>query len=216
MMMDRGESTRNDGTSISLQMGEAIVVRLSQLERELRASRRTSAFLSIGLVAATVLAIGALGTAVLFRGRVSALETRQIVLKDENNVDRAMLHVTTEGAAALHINDRNGVGRLRFSVLENGAPGVALTDGRGRSRAVLGFLPEQGGTLVFADEQGNTRAVLGLTGAQGASLAFLDGLGATRASFGIDESGEPAWSLNERDAPPVTPPAAPDTTGSSN
>jgi len=210
--MERNDPLGTDNSSISLQMGEAIVVRLAQLEREMRASRRTSALLSMGLIAATILAVGALGTSVLFRGRVNALEARQIVLKDEQGVNRAMLRIMDDGAASLMINDRNGVGRLRLSVLDNGAPGVALTDGRGRARAVLGFLPDQGGTLAFADEQGNTRAVLGLTGLQGASLAFLDGFGATRASFGIDENGEPAWSVNEQTAaapPPDTSAVSP-------
>lgn len=199
-----------DSPTLSLQMGEAIVVRLSQLERELKAARRTTALVSAGLVAATALAVIALGTAVLFRGRVDALETQQIVLRDASGVSRAMLRVAEDGSSSLAINDRNGVARLRLSVLESGAPGVALTDNRGRARVVLGFLPEEGATLAFADEQGNTRAVLGLTGTQGASLAFLDGVGATRASFGIDEMGEPSWSVAEGRRP------AADTTAGSN
>lgn len=198
---------RADTSSLSLQMGEAIVVRLAHLERDLKSARRTNALLSVGLVASTALAIVALGTAVLFRGNVNALETRQIVLKDEQGVNRATLRVADDGSSSLMLQDRNGVGRLRLTVLDNGAPGIALTDNRGRSRAVLGFLPEQGGTLAFADEQGNTRAVLGLTGGQGASLAFLDGFGATRASFGLDEDGDPSFSLAQEPArrtPPDT------------
>ncbi len=195
--MERDEGKRDP--SISMQMGEAIVVRLSQVERELRAARRTIALVSLGLVAATALAVVSLATAIWFRGNVDALQTRQIVLSDEQGISRAVVRVQEDNAASLVLQDRNGVGRLRLSVLENGSPGIALSDNRGRARAVLGFLPEQGGTLVFADEEGNTRAVFGVTGNLGASLAFLDGFGVTRASFGIDDNGEPSWLVNQRE-----------------
>lgn len=197
------ESQPGNSSTISLQMGEAIVVRLSQLERELKSARRTTALLSFGLIAATALAIFALVSAVLFRGRIDAIETQQIVLRDAQGVNRATLRVTEDGTSSLSINDRNGTARLRLSVLQSGDPGIALSDNRGRARAVLGFLPEQGSTLVFADEQGSTRAVLGLTGTQGASLAFLDALGNTRASFGIDETGEANWAISEAGTEPA-------------
>ena len=184
--------------SLTLQMGEAIVVRLAQLERDLKAARRTIALLSAGLVAATALAVIAFGSSVLLRGRADAVETQQLVLHDAQGISRAVMRVADDGTASLVLQDRNATARLRLSVLDNGAPGISLLDNRGRSRAVLAFLPEQGGTLVFADEQGNTRAVLGLSGPQGASLAFLDATGATRANIGIDEDGEPTFGIADR------------------
>ena len=197
-------------SSLSFQMGEAIIVRLSHVERELKSARRTNAMLSAGLIATTVLAILALGTALLFRGRADTIDTQQIVLRDAEGAERGVFRTTEEGGAILTLQDRNGLARLRLSVLNEGSAGVALTDNRGRSRVVLGFLPEQGGTLVFADEDGNSRAVLGVTGERAATLAFLDGFGATRASFGIDETGVPSWAVSE--GPPSAPVPA-DTTG---
>lgn len=197
-------------SSISFQMGEAIIVRLSQVERELKSARRTNAMLSAGLIAATLLAVLALGTALLFRGRVSAIDTQQIVLRDTEGAERGVFRINDDGGAVLALQDRNGLARLRLSVLNEGSAGIALTDSRGRSRVVLGFLPEQGGTLVFADEEGNSRAVLGVTGEQAASLAFLDGFGTTRASFGIDDTGVPAWAINEGTSAATVPA---DTTG---
>lgn len=183
---------------IGVRLGEAVVVRLAQVEREHRALRRVNALLSVGLVASILLAVVALSYAILFRGSVEALETSQLVLRDAEGVVRGVWQIGPDGNAVLALNDRNGVNRLRFSVLETGAPGLSLTDARGRSRVVLALLPEEGGTLVFADDQGNTRAVLGLSPTAAGSLAFLDASGATRAGVGVDEDGDASWFMNER------------------
>jgi hypothetical protein len=185
------------GSPISMQMGEAVIVRLVSLERELKALQRSNALLLAALIASLLLGVGAIASSIVMRGRTHTLQAREILLKDANGLTRASWRVDESDEVALALNDPNGVMRLRVSVLRDGGPGIVLMDRNRRSRIVLA-LNNDTGTLAFADDEETTRAVLGLGTDRAATLVFVDGQGTARAGLGVDESGAPTWTFIER------------------
>jgi hypothetical protein len=199
--MNHDPGPPRETSSLSTQMGEALMARLLRLEREQQSLRRTGILLAAGLAASIALAIFAVVT--VRPDRDGVFEGREFVLRGEDGIARGTWRIQDDGAAALLLHDRNGVTRLRLTVLNDGAPGLALLDRQARNRVVLGFLPDETGTLAFADAQGATRAVLGVTAGDAATLVFVDGDGVTRAGLGIDMDGSPTWTLVERGREPV-------------
>jgi hypothetical protein len=124
----------------------------------------------------------------------SSLETRGVVLRDADGVERGSLGVGPDGAVTLSLRDERAQTRLRLSVLEDGSPGVSLLDSHGDTRAILGFLPDGTTTLVFADAGSVARTVLGVTPDGASRIVFSDDVGDARAAVGVDGAGRPEVS----------------------
>ena len=168
--------------------------RIEALENNIHARRRLR---SVSLLTAVVaLGLSILGLTrvrdALVRGEVyPALETRALVLRDGEGLERAALRVGEDGNVSLSLRDDGARARLRLSVLVDGSPGVSLLDENGDTRAILGFLPDGTTTLVFADAGSIARSVLALTPDGASRIVFSDALGDTRAAVGVDGNGRP-------------------------
>ena len=202
--MNPGDSPY-DAPPISTQMGEALVVRLSRLERQNHMLRRVTIVMGLGLLTAFLLSLLALRATGALSGE-AGISVRRIVLRDAAGIARGSWYVSNDGAATLEMNDLNAVMRLKLTVLQDGSPGLVYADKNAQTRVVLGLLAGEGGSLAFADEQGNTRAVLGLAPDAAANLVFSDQFGSPRAGFGVSASGVPHWTLSDdaSRAPPDT------------
>jgi hypothetical protein len=207
--MNPGESPY-DGPPITTQMGEALVVRLSRLERQNHMLRRLTVVLGLGLLTAFLLSLFALRATGALSGE-NGVSVRRITLRDAAGMTRGSWHVSEDGAATLELNDLNGVMRMKLTVLQDGSPGLVYQDKNAQTRVVLGLLAGEGGSLAFADEQGNTRAVLGLAPDAAGNLVFSDQYGSPRAGFGVSAAGTPHFTLaDDASRPP------PDTTSASS
>jgi hypothetical protein len=180
---------------------------LAGVERRIAALERTTSTRGrFGWVAPTLAVVALLATAML-AGRMSdtyrlgtvapVLQASEVVLKDENGVQRAALGVQNQGQTTLTLSDPNGRARLRLSVLPDGSPGVSLLDTDGQNRAILGLLEDGTTTLVFADRGAVARGVFALTPDGAARMIFSDQRGVTRAAVGVGADGTPEVSTIE-------------------
>jgi hypothetical protein len=206
-------NTEVPGTDQLREMEARVARRLGQAERENERLRRR---MGLVLAAAGLAVVASAASLVLTLGgtpsiSARAVETRELVLRDEAGRVRARLGTTADGVARLALVDRDGRARLRMSLLADGSPGVTFSDAAGRTRAVLGVLPDQTTSLVIADRGGRTRAVLGYSPDETVELVFADREGTTRAALGVSNGGLPALTLLEdapRPAAPVEEPVA--------
>jgi hypothetical protein len=187
------------GSPISMQMGEAVIVRLVSLERETKALQRSNGLLLAALIASLLLGVGAIASSIVTRGRTHTLEAREILLKDANGMTRAVWRVDDTDDVEFALHDPNGVMRLRMAVLRDGEPFMALMDRNRRLRIVLAQDNDRG-TLTFSDGEEAQRAVLGLGTDRTATLMFVDGQGSPRAGLAVDEAGDPTWTFVERES----------------
>lgn len=173
----------------------------ASLDRRIEALEQRSR-LRRGLLATGLLAsIGAFGVSVFCLGQLQdvyrvgevapALETRALILRDSDGLERGALRAAEDGTVGLSLKDSQAGTRLRLSVLGDGSPGVSLLDGEGNTRAILGFLPDGTTTLVFADDGSVARVVLALTPDGASRIVFSDPFGQTRAAVGVDGEGRP-------------------------
>jgi hypothetical protein len=180
---------------ITTQMGEALLVRITRLERQIAMSKRINVILGVGLLATFALSSIALSASGAFSSDTT-VEGEAFILRDAMGLERGRWGVAENGDVLLELKDQVPSPRLRFSVLSDGSPGISLKDGRGGNRAVLATL-EGETSLAIADGDGNTRAVLGLQRNDAASLLFM-GLGQDpRAGLGVDGLGVPIFMMAE-------------------
>ena len=130
-----------------------------------------------------------------FPGEVAPiLETRAMVLRGPEGLERGALRVGADGTVSVTLSDQRARPRIRLSVLADGSPGVSLLDSDGDTRAVLGLLPDGTTTLVFADAGSVARTVLALTPDGASRIVFSDQFGETRTAVGVDGEGRPEVS----------------------
>ena len=92
--------------------------------------------------------------------RATTIEAQAFVVRDAAGKQRASLHLSPEGGAALSFFDPAGVGRAALRVDRDGSPDLTLLDQAAKVRAVVRV--EQAGLpgLVFFDQAGKARATL--------------------------------------------------------
>jgi hypothetical protein len=93
---------------------------------------------------------------------LQSLTAQEIMLRDDDGIERGRLGTDSEGRAVLSLSDRDGRERIRLTVLADGSPGVTIHDPDAQPRAVLGYLPDGTTNLIFTDRSGAIRTLVGV------------------------------------------------------
>ncbi|MFL5462041.1 MAG: hypothetical protein ACJ8A6_03285 [Gemmatimonadales bacterium] len=184
-----------------------LTVRIEEQARENRRLRR----LWMGTVVTGALLLGLATALVIVTARhglpgsvPDLIETRQLILRDQNGAIRGTWSTGDKGSVRLQLLSPGSKAGLSLAVLEGGASGITVRDSAGRSRAVLGLLPDQTVSMLFADENGTTRTVLSLVRGGASTLVFADRSGSAKVGMGVDAKGQSTLTLPdaERQAEP--------------
>ncbi len=130
----------------------AVVKRLEKVERQNR--RMKVGGIIISLVASASLLMGQA------MPKPTTVEGEAFVVRDATGNQRAALHLTPDGGAALSFFDLAGKIRAALRVDREGSPDLTLLDEAAKIRAILRV--ERAGLpgLVFFDQAGRARATL--------------------------------------------------------
>jgi hypothetical protein len=170
------------GTPPSPQL-KAVVDRLTRLEEQHRRLQRLSA----GLFGIAVLLTVVLAVVLFIRTRPrTALEARQLVLRDEEGRARVVLGAGEAGGVRLTFQDDQEKGRLELA-LDGGGPAVTLRDEQGRARALLASRAGGAVNLTFQDDREKGRLELALQ-KNGPRMSVYDDNLRGGALFSVDDN----------------------------
>jgi hypothetical protein len=145
---------REEGTAMTAQTADlaAMVTRLERLERQ--NWRMKVGGIMVVLVASAGLLMGQA------MPKATTVEAEAFVVRDATGNQRAALHLTPDGGAALTFFDPAAKIRAALRVDREGSPDLTLLDEAARIRAILRV--ERAGLpgLVFFDQAGKPRATL--------------------------------------------------------
>jgi hypothetical protein len=130
----------------------AVVTRLEQVERQ---NRR----MKIGGILVVLVASAGLLMAQAMP-KTTTVEAQAFVVRDATGTQRAALHLTPDGGAALSFLDPAGRGRAALRIDREGSPDLTLLDQTATTRAVLRVERNGAPGLVLYDPAGKPRATL--------------------------------------------------------
>lgn len=114
---------------------------------------------------------------VRFGVRLGATEDPELVLYDENRMERAGLGLDADGRSSLELCDKKGKVRAALRVVPDGTPALALFAEQGEGGAMLLVPPASGTGLSLRDEKGEPRARLSLLADGSPQLVLSDSEG---------------------------------------
>lgn len=180
---------------ITTQMGEALLVRITRIERQLAMAKRLNLILVFGLLLSLALAGLALSSSGAFSSDTT-VRAGAFVLQDAAGNARGRWNINADGDVVFELNDQVPSPRLRLSVLPDGSPGISLKDNRQSNRVVMALL-EGEGSLAIADATGVTRALFGLAPNDAMNLILFDRSQTARTGLSVDANGIPAFLMND-------------------
>jgi hypothetical protein len=144
----------------------AVVTRLEKVERQ-------NWWMKVGGIMVLLVASAGLlmGQAM---PKATTVEAEAFVLRDAAGKQRAALHLSPEGGAALSFFDPAGIGRAALRVDREGSPDLTLLDQTAKVRAMLRVERTGLPGLVFFDQDGKARATLYVVSDGSAVLQLSD------------------------------------------
>jgi hypothetical protein len=138
--------------------------RLATMEARHARTRGVAMVAGAAFIVTLVSLVVVVGKAVTDDGirTLQSLTAQEIMLRDDDGIERGRLGTDSEGRAVLSLSDRDGRERIRLTVLADGSPGVTIHDPDAQPRAVLGYLPDGTTNLIFTDRSGAIRTLVGV------------------------------------------------------
>lgn len=132
------------------------------------------------------------------------VEAQKFVLRDKEGKQRAVLEVSSKGAASLHLSDKDETPRIAFIVAEDGSPIATLQDEQGQSRVSFASSKIFGGSVVnLMDPDGKVRLGLAVRDRGGVpTLDLRDKDANRRINLGVRPDGSSTFDILGEDESP--------------